>query len=197
MNSPDPKLAAPQLSLAEYQKQITMKHDDRIVTDLTVLRQQCRLTSMKELEKLEFVPRIKAALNKAWTTGYGLAAVQIGIPIQAAWFRCPVKGGVVEKLLFNPIVLKTEGVLYFPGEGCLSVPHTRMTTKRFRYIKIKNGDGEIIEATDILAVVIQHEIDHMNGKICIDHVIKSDDMPGRNDPCTCGSGKKFKKCCIA
>jgi len=183
-------------SLAEYQKQITQAPDDRVVTDLTVLRQQCRLTSLKELEKINFVKRVKAALNHTWTNGYGMAAIQIGIPIQAAWFRVPVKQGFVEKLLFNPIVLKTEGVIYFPGEGCLSVPHTRVTTKRARCIKVKNGDGEVIEARDLLAVVIQHEIGHMNGELCIDHATKSEEIPGRNDPCSCGSGKKFKKCCI-
>lgn len=169
---------------------------DPIVTDPVALRQQCRFTSLKELEKLNFVARIKNAMNFTWTRGYGLAAIQIGLPIQAAWFRCPTEKGVVEKLLFNPVVMKTEGVLYFPNEGCLSIPDVRLTTKRHRYIKVKNGDGEIIEANDILAVVLQHEIDHMNGKLCVDHSTKAKEIPGRNDPCTCGSGTKYKKCCL-
>ena len=49
--------------------------------------------------------------------------------------------------------------------------------------------------------IAQHEIDHMNGIMICDNEIKSNEahsakISGRNDPCPCGSGKKFKKCCI-
>lgn len=180
------------MNLGEDQKPLA----DRIVTDENFLRQQCRLTSFKELQKINFVERVKNALNFSWTKGYGLAAIQIGIPIQAAWFRVPVGGEVIERLIFNPIVLKSEGILYFPEEGCLSIPNKRMTTKRFRSVTVKNGNGELIEARDIFAVILQHEIGHMNGELCIDHVVDSKSMPGRNDACPCASGAKYKKCCL-
>ena len=171
---------------------------DKIVTDIAVLRQISRPTNLKELEKLNFKTRIQRALQWAWTPGFGLAAIQIGIPIRAAWFRVKnhKTGEVWEKLLWNPEVLKSEGVFYFPEEGCLSVPNKRMTTQRFQKITVKNGDGEIIEAEGLRAVILQHEIDHQNGILCVDRIVKAKDLPGRNDPCPCSSGKKFKKCCL-
>ena len=50
------------------------------------------------------------------------------------------------------------------------------------------------------AVCVQHEIDHLNGVVCMDRKIdttyRAEKKPGRNEPCYCGSGKKYKKCCI-
>lgn len=172
---------------------------DPIITNMAVLRQVSRPTSKKELEKINFVDRAQRALDWAWTKGYGLAAIQIGIPLRAAWFKVRGQHGRVpdwEKFLWNPEVIKAEGVFYFPEEGCLSVPNKRMTTKRYQKIVVKNGDGEIIEAEGLKAVVLQHEIDHMNGILCIDHIMRSKDLPGRNDQCPCGSGRKYKKCCL-
>jgi len=42
---------------------------------------------------------------------------------------------------------------------------------------------------------MQHEVDHMNGVLCIDRRVKKVVKIGRNEPCPCGSGKKYKKCC--
>ena len=51
------------------------------------------------------------------------------------------------------------------------------------------------------AVCVQHEIDHLNGITCIDKQVKLKQVkvektPGRNEPCSCGSGRKYKKCCL-
>jgi len=50
------------------------------------------------------------------------------------------------------------------------------------------------------SVCVQHEIDHLNGVVCMDRKIdttyRAEKKPGRNEPCYCGSGKKYKKCCI-
>lgn len=170
---------------------------DPIVYDMNKLRQISEPTTMKQLEIINLKERIIRSMNFfGWVRGYGLAAIQIGIPLRAAWFKVKYKDGTEwEKTLCNPEVISTEGVFYLDQEGCLSIPHKRVTTKRYRKIKIKNGDGEIIEAEGLEAVILQHEIDHMNGILCIDHACPSKDIPGRNEPCPCGSGKKFKKCC--
>jgi peptide deformylase len=186
------------------EKQQTTYHSDIIVTvndsrkDLAAqLKKRCRRTSMDELVKLDFVDRCKSALGRAWTPGVGIAAVQIGEPIQAAWFRVMTRTTKFEHLLFNPEVVEESGFLRFNGEGCLSIPDMRMTTERFKRITVKNGDGEIITAEDMNAVVLQHEIDHMHGVLCTDRCVMSNKMkPGRNDLCPCGSNKKYKKCCL-
>ena len=50
------------------------------------------------------------------------------------------------------------------------------------------------------SVCVQHEIDHLNGVVCMDRKVNTtivkDKKIGRNEPCPCGSGKKYKKCCI-
>lgn len=172
------------------------KKADPIVCDIGILRAISKPTSIQQLEKINFKERVQRSLNQAWTRGYGLAAIQIGIPLRAAWFKVKYKTHDWEKLLWNPEIIKTEGVLYFPEEGCLSIPGRRMNTKRHQKITVRNGDGEIIEADGLQAVVLQHEIDHMNGILCIDHIMRTKDLPGRNDQCPCGSGRKYKKCCL-
>lgn len=170
---------------------------DPIVEDLSYLRCHSVPTSRQELDKINFINRVKQSLVwKAWTRGYGLAGIQISLPIRAAWYRIRYQQYNICRLLWNPEILDAKQVLYFPHEGCLSLPRQRMTTKRFQKITVKNGDGEIISVSGLEAVVIQHEIDHMNGVLCIDHAVAKEDMPGRNDACPCGSGKKFKKCCM-
>ena len=64
-------------------------------------------------------------------------------------------------------------------------------------------EGKKQEQEDRLleAICVQHEIDHLNGISCIDKEVKlepivMDKKVGRNDPCPCGSGKKYKKCCL-
>lgn len=159
------------------------------------LRQKSEPTTLETLKSINFVERVKKSLGTAWTRGYGLAGVQIGVPLRAAWFRVPLKGYFWEKLLWNPEIVHTRGILHFPDEGCLSIPGKRMTTVRHLEVTVKNGDGEIFRVAGVQAVVLQHEIDHMNGVLCTDHILKAEEVPGRNDACPCGSGKKFKKCC--
>jgi len=135
--------------------------------------------------------------------GIGLAANQVGIDAQVAVVN--VKEPIV---LINPeIVSKEEEIRYY--EGCLSFPKKGCHTKRYKTIEVKVdniesnmtfgvGDTEV----DLLeSVCVQHEIDHLNGMRILDRAqeltIKRDKPKiGRNEPCPCGSGKKYKKCCI-
>jgi len=174
-----------------------------IRTDLPYLRQVSKPTSRSEVEKLNLVPAIKYALRTAWTGGYGLAAIQIGIPIRAAWFWIPASDGCnsgkehprnhhKEVLLINPKILEFKEPIVIPGEGCLSIPNKVFTVQRYNWIKLEN-DGQVCVAEGKEAQIIEHEIDHMDGVLVMDRVPR--DKQGRNEPCACGSGKKYKKCC--
>ncbi len=168
------------------------KQSDAIVTDKEILKQTSLPTTLKEIKKIRLYDRLKNSVLTAWTKGVGMAAIQIGIPLQAAWYSFEGK----ERLIFNPRIIKSGGIYYFPGEGCLSVPNKSYTTKRFLTLKVENGDGEIIEAEKTEAVILQHEIDHMMGRLCDTRSVSKEEAKiGRNEPCPCGSGKKFKKCC--
>jgi len=166
-----------------------------IVTDLGFLRQISHKTSRKEVDKRELVVAIKLALKTGWINGYGLAAVQLGVPIRAAWYWFPIDQHHPPKevLLINPVILEKSNPIIIPGEGCLSLPNQTFNVRRYNTILLENEGEEKIEVTGKEAQIIQHEIDHMDGIIIIDS--KYETKPGRNKPCPCGSGKKSKRCC--
>ena len=76
-------------------------------------------------------------------------------------------------VLINPEILEKDGVTV-TDEGCLSVPGYFEEVERAEHIKVRflNADGEEIEmeATGLLAVCIQHEIDHLDGKLFVDYL---------------------------
>lgn len=177
-----------------------------IVTDLKVLRQLSQpVASVAEAKEL--FELLKATL--AVSGGCGLAAIQIGIPKCIA----AVKNRSGEWFpLINPEIVETEDEFVFQGEGCLSLPGAFAKTKRFAQFTIDNQviAGEVFRkerqcffyernspARDSLeCIAVQHEIGHFFGKLIIDFVIDPVVKVGRNDVCPCGSGKKFKRCCL-
>ena len=76
--------------------------------------------------------------------------------------------------LINPEIISTEDEIMDMMDGCLSIPVSFAPTQRFRYLKVKaldrNGDEIELEAADLFAGCIQHELDHLNGKLFIDHL---------------------------
>lgn len=76
-------------------------------------------------------------------------------------------------VLFNPIIKKKEGKTTY-DEGCLSVPTYFETVERANYIEVEglNGLGEkvVLKTDGLLAICIQHEIDHLDGKLFIDRL---------------------------
>ncbi|AZH00123.1 peptide deformylase [Proteus mirabilis] len=76
--------------------------------------------------------------------------------------------------LINPEIISTKDEIMDMMDGCLSIPDSFAPTQRFRYLKVKaldrNGDEIELEAADLFAGCIQHELDHLNGKLFIDHL---------------------------
>jgi peptide deformylase len=106
--------------------------------------------------------------------GVGLAATQIGIGKRIAVIDCSAGERPEEQLvLINPEILKLEGTLT-SEEGCLSIPGFReqVTRAAKATAKAQNVKGEFFEITgdDLLARALQHETDHLNGKLYISHV---------------------------
>lgn len=170
---------------------------DPITFDEKILRVPSQPTDKEELEKIKLVPRLEASLKTAWTPGVGLTAIQIGIPLKAS--ICVLSGGRTY-VLMNPVFTRFEGTFFYRGEGCLSIFRKAFVTKRFRKVTVQNQIGgglvEEIHAEGQDAVILQHEIDHMNGQLCSDLMFSPDVLKvGRNELCPCGSGIKYKKCC--
>ena len=132
--------------------------------------------------------QLEAELKNSKTPGVGLAAVQIGILVRAAIIRT-----VQSSLnLWNPEIIDRDGEVISP-EGCLSFPGISRSIKRAKEVTIKNGDGRTYQFDGFDAIVVQHEIDHMNGITIADKNYAALKI-GRNKLCPCGSRKKFKKC---
>ena len=106
--------------------------------------------------------------------GVGLAAPQVGISKQVV----VIEWGEQLFQLINPEILESEGEIV-TEEGCLSFPGIWGEVKRFQKVTVKalNRDGEeiLIPAEDRLAVIFQHEIDHLNGQVFVDKVIRFTD----------------------
>ena len=174
---------------------IGAKKPDPIVTDQKALHRLSRITNWDEIRELNLVERLKASNATAWTKGVGLAAVQIGVYIRAAWFN--YEG--TEHVLVNPIITKATNPVIVPKEGCLSVPGSWVATRRYGSITVKTeGENgiETLDFTGFVAIVVQHEIDHMYGILNFQRRYIPIKVTGRNEPCPCGSGLKYKKCCI-
>jgi peptide deformylase len=106
--------------------------------------------------------------------GIGLAAIQVGVPIRLIVYDiCSGEGERNPCVLINPEIVLAEGSVVF-SEACLSVVDFSADVERYSKIKVKgidrNGKPLDIEAEDLAAVCLQHEIDHLNGKLFIDHI---------------------------
>lgn len=107
--------------------------------------------------------------------GVGLAAPQLGISKRL--FIVDAATGDDEpsdlRVFINPEILATEGETIF-NEGCLSFPGIREDIDRFERVTVraldKDGKPFELEADGLLAIAIQHETDHLDGKLMIDHL---------------------------
>ena len=187
------------------------KHDNPLIHK--------KLREVSVEEGMAIATELFQILNKRGD-GIGLAANQVGIDAQVAVVN--VREPLV---LINPKILSKEVEIPF-YEGCLSYPGKGVNTKRYRDVVIsteqsesdwyfsgaqapkdskgswekeqsKNEDAQL---RTLESVCVQHEIDHLNGVVCMDRKVNTtivkDKKVGRNEPCPCGSGKKYKKCCI-
>lgn len=104
--------------------------------------------------------------------GIGLAAIQVNVPKRV--IVVDVSEERDQPLVFvNPTLIETDGEVE-TDEGCLSVPGFYEPVTRAEKIKVcaldRNGDPFEMQAEGLLAVCIQHEIDHLNGKLFVDYI---------------------------
>ena len=107
--------------------------------------------------------------------GIGLAAIQVGINKSMLIYDIsPAEEGRSLNVLINPRIVESEGEVLSENEGCLSVPDYRSDVKRFASILVEavdqDGNPLRFEAHDFLSIVLQHEIDHLNGRLFIDRI---------------------------
>lgn len=111
--------------------------------------------------------------------GVGLAAIQVGIDLRALIINIPLedadgdhdqpKENTLE--MINPVIIEKDGSEKFQ-EGCLSIPGVYEEVERAKHVKVeycdREGNKHTIEDDDFLAIAIQHEMDHLDGKVFIE-----------------------------
>lgn len=109
--------------------------------------------------------------------GIGLAAIQVGKPVRVLVINLLNENSEQKKEnlleIINPEILEKQGETTYQ-EGCLSVPGFYEDVKRAEKIKLKFqnrfGESQEIETEDLLAICIQHEMDHLNGHLFIEKI---------------------------
>ena len=107
--------------------------------------------------------------------GIGLAAIQVG------WNKSLLIYDLASgdenrslQVLINPRIIESEGSIISENEGCLSVPELRSDVKRAQRVLVEAYDREgnplRLEADGLHAIVLQHEIDHLNGTLFLDKI---------------------------
>ena len=121
--------------------------------------------------------RLRALIGDMFETmyaapGIGLAATQVDV--HKRLLITDISSNKSEPFVFiNPEILEKDGVIV-SDEGCLSVPGYYEEVERAEHIRVRfldrNGDEKEMEAEGLLAVCIQHEIDHLDGKLFVDYI---------------------------
>jgi len=107
--------------------------------------------------------------------GVGLAASQVDRTIQLAVVAVPQPDSeeVIKLVVVNPVIEETRGSWDYE-EGCLSIPELRDMVPRPEWIKLRyqdlDGAPQVLEAAGMPARVLQHEVDHLNGVLFVDHL---------------------------
>jgi len=169
-----------------------------IITDEDALRVECVDVLPEEINSLrEALEKELKRSADLGSPGLGLAAPQIGIAKRMASVR-------YDKFnidLVNCKISKGFDKTLFEGEGCLSFPGVFVKTYRYQEVHVVENAVEPSSfiVRGMLAVVCQHEINHYNQillpDVAIVEKVNKKHKLRPNDPCSCGSGKKYKKCC--
>jgi peptide deformylase len=119
--------------------------------------------------------------------GVGLAAIQVGVDHRVLIINVPLEDKDGESYgeehsendqpkentleMINPLIVEKDGLEKFQ-EGCLSIPGVYEDVERAKHVKVeyfdRNGNKQVIEDDGFLAVAMQHEIDHLDGKVFIE-----------------------------
>ena len=130
------------------------------------------------LDFAAFKPELPALLKDMWPTmraarGVGLAAPQIGLSLRVAVIDVRPEGKSNRIVLINPEILSLEGEL-FDEEGCLSLPGVYAKLRRCARARVRaldeQGEPRELAGEGLLARALQHEIDHLDGKLYVDRL---------------------------
>ncbi len=150
-----------------------------MIKDIITYPNKILRTKSKDVEK--FDAELHTLLDDMYETmiafdGVGLAAIQIAVPLNVLLISIPDENNIQspDNLLeaINPTITHKDDELIVYTEGCLSVPTFHEDIKRAQSVTVeyfdRDGQKHTMEAQDFLAVVWQHEMDHLDGHLFIE-----------------------------
>ena len=144
--------------------------------DDPVLRQKAKRVRIIDGSVQKLIDDMLETLRDA--AGVGLAATQVGVPLRVCVIRLP---GETEEdiVLINPQMVRKTGERVIV-EGCLSIPGYVADVTRAESVRVKGRDRhgkEIrVKGEELLAQALEHELDHLNGVLYIDHLESLDEL---------------------
>ena len=138
-----------------------------------VLRAKARRVGPEDAEAVRaLIPRMFASMYRA--PGIGLAAPQVGVGLRLVVIDLMANNVSTPLTLINPEIVAADTELETREEGCLSLPGQYADVTRPARVTVRYHDAEgvrhDIEADGLLAACLQHEIDHLNGVLFVDHI---------------------------
>lgn len=140
-------------------------------TELRIKAKDVTLADIQSPEMQALVEEMKSTMKLE--NGVGLAATQIGKHIRLIIAETDLG----PEAFFNPEIVKASEKMINSDEGCLSVPGIFGVVRRHKHVKVRAMDQEgnniEIKTGGLLAIIFQHEIDHLNGILFIDRAIST------------------------
>lgn len=148
-----------------------------------VLRQIAQPVNLKELNDPD--SELQVLIDDMVATmrtdgGVGLAAPQVSKSLQIVVLECeenkryPEGQAIPLTVLVNPVITRYSEETALGWESCLSLIDFRGLVRRSREVTVtafnRKGEKTVVQATGFLAIVLQHEIDHLNGKVFLDRM---------------------------
>ena len=146
-------------------------------TDSLLLRKESLPVSEQMLRSEEYAllrERMLQTVQNPEAVGVGIAAPQVGVRRNIIAVQRFDKEGEPFEFFINPEIVEFIGEKEAGGEGCLSVPEIRGDVERWQTIRLRYRDEQFVEREELVegftAVIFQHELDHLDGKLFIDYL---------------------------
>jgi peptide deformylase len=137
-----------------------------------ILRKETTPVQQIDAELLRLIDDMFETMHAAH--GIGLAAPQVGRTERLTVIDVSPREESHPLVLINPEILVADGGIVKAEEGCLSIPEVYGDVERPAHVVVRaldrNGEPFEVEATELLARCLQHEIDHLHGKLFIDYM---------------------------
>lgn len=170
-----------------------------IIKDEKILRQVSQDIKLDEFD--DIFSKLETEIKKH-KIAVGLSAIQIGIPKRAFIMYDQVHPERILRIANPRIIGYCSERRVSSIEGCLSFPNMQCEVTRYEEVEVEDDINGHTIVYDLESRVFQHENDHTLGVLFFDRgrIVKQEIRrkitQGRNDSCACGSGLKYKHCCL-